>query len=409
VTDSVVRGVAVGLLVVLCACSPRGVTGVGSGPPGLDVADAALKGGSPEIALQIADNVLAQNPGNGSALATKGEALTALGRPEEAAIAFSQVPPKDPASVSAQIGLGRIKLASDPVGAEAAFLGALSQDPRNGVALNDLGIARDLQGRHTDAQTAYRNALGVDPDMRAAQVNLALSLAMSGQSRDAVQLLRPLASKPDASPQVRHDMAAVLAMSGSRTEAEQILSKDLPPEQVQQAMDAFDSVAASRSNAAAGLLATTPAAPPQSVAPTATMPPVAASVPVASAAVSQPASATPQATRAPPPPAAVTPTATQPPAEASLVPSPPANTPGGNVEVQLAGPTPSRDAAEVKWERLQRQMPDAFAGHQPILSEIHGSGQTVWRVRTGGFADAGAAGVFCERVRANGASCTLLQ
>jgi Flp pilus assembly protein TadD len=409
VTDSVVRGVAVGLLVVLCACSPRGVTGVGSGPPGLDVADAALKGGSPEIALQIADNVLAQNPGNGSALATKGEALTALGRPEEAAIAFSQVPPKDPASVSAQIGLGRIKLASDPVGAEAAFLGALSQDPRNGVALNDLGIARDLQGRHTDAQTAYRNALGVDPDMRAAQVNLALSLAMSGQSRDAVQLLRPLASKPDASPQVRHDMAAVLAMSGSRTEAEQILSKDLPPEQVQQAMDAFDSVAASRSNAAAGLLATTPAAPPQSVAPTATMPPVAASVPVASAAVSQPASATPQATRAPPPPAAVTPTATQPPAEASLVPSPPANTPGGNVEVQLAGPTPSRDAAEVKWERLQRQMPDAFAGHQPILSEIHGSGQTVWRVRTGGFADAGAADVFCERVRANGASCTLLQ
>ena len=77
-TDSVVRGVAVGLLVVLCACSPRGVTGVGSGPPGLDVADTALKGGSPEIALQIANNVLAQNPGNGSALATKGEALTAL-------------------------------------------------------------------------------------------------------------------------------------------------------------------------------------------------------------------------------------------------------------------------------------------------------------------------------------------
>ena len=93
-SDSVVRGVAVGLLVVLCACSPRGVTGVGSGPPGLDVADTALKGGSPEIALQIANNVLAQNPGNGSALATKGEALTALGHPEEAAIAFSQVPPR---------------------------------------------------------------------------------------------------------------------------------------------------------------------------------------------------------------------------------------------------------------------------------------------------------------------------
>jgi len=326
------------------------------------------------------------------------------------------VPPRDPASVSAQIGLGRIRLASDPVAAEAAFLGALSQDPRNGVALNDLGIARDLQGRHTDAQTAYRSALGVDPDMRAAQVNLALSLAMSGQSRDAVQLLRPLASKPDASPQVRHDMAAVLAMSGSRTEAEQILSKDLPPEQVKQAMDAFDSAAAAKSNAAAGLLATTPAAAPQSVALPVTTPQVAAPVPVASAAVPQPASAPPPQATQPPPTqsqplsaATATPTAIQPPVEPSPPRSPSANAAGGKVEVQLAGPTPSRDAAEIKWGRLQRQMPDAFAGHQPILAEVHGSGRTVWRVRTGGFADAGAASAFCEHVRTNGASCTLLQ
>jgi Flp pilus assembly protein TadD len=381
------------------------------------VADTALKGGSPEIALQIANNVLAQNPGNGSALATKGEALTELGRPEEAAIAFSQVPPKDPASVSAQIGLGRIKLASDPVAAEAAFLGALNQDPRNAVALNDLGIARDLQGRHTDAQAAYRSALGVDPDMRAAQVNLALSLAMTGQSRDAVQLLRPLASKPDASQQLRHDMAAVLAMSGEKTEAEQILSKDLAPEQVKQAMDAFGSAAA-RSNAAAGLLAAAPTTPPQPVAPAAPPPPVAVAAPVATA------TAVPSAASAPPPPQAAqvpplpspqssvsvaAPAAVQPPAESTPAHAASANAPGGGVEVQLAGPTPSRDAAEIKWGRLQRQMPDAFAGHQPILAEIHGSGRNVWRVRTGGFADAGAASAFCEHVRANGASCTLVQ
>ena len=51
------------------------------------------------------------------------------------------------------------------------------------MALNDLGIARDLQGRHTDAQMAYRQALGISPEMSAAQVNLALSLAMGGQSQ----------------------------------------------------------------------------------------------------------------------------------------------------------------------------------------------------------------------------------
>ena len=76
----------------------------------MDVADAALKGGSPEIALQIADNVLAQNPGNQDALLTKGEALTALGRPDEAAMAFSQVLANDQALSARNIGLGRIKL-----------------------------------------------------------------------------------------------------------------------------------------------------------------------------------------------------------------------------------------------------------------------------------------------------------
>jgi Flp pilus assembly protein TadD len=326
-------------------------------------------------------------------LATKGEALTALGRPDEAAIAFSQVLTTDPASVSAQIGLGRIKLATDPVAAEALFLGALSHEPRNGVALNDLGIARDLQGRHTDAQSAYRGALGIDPDMRAAQINLALSLAMSGQSKDAVQLLRPLANKPDASQQLRHDMAAVLAMTGDKTEAEQILGKDLPPDQVKQAMDAFAS-AASQPNAAATLLAGAPAPEAEAAPPRATSrSPVGAPsiAPLTSVAAAQLGSTTP------------------PVVDSSEKAAATAEHGNDGVEVQLAGPTPSRNAAQIKWGRLQRQMPDEFAGHAPIFAEVHVSGRTVWRVRTGGFMDIDKAGAFCEHVRANGASCALIQ
>ena len=184
-------------------------------------------------------------------------------------------------------------------------------------------------------------------------------------------------------------MAAVLAMSGYKAEAEKILSKDLPPEQVQQAMDAFSSAAAARSNAAAGLLATTPAAPPQSVAPAAA-PPVAPPGPcrIRGGAAASTAAQPPQ----PRPPAPPLPHANgaQPPAEAHPCRPPSANAAGGKVEVQLAGPTPSRDAAEVKWGRLQRQMPDAFAGHQPILAEIHGS----WRDSL-----AGPNRRFCRRRR----------
>jgi len=196
----VMRGATLAFLALLAACSPRGSTGLGSGPPGLDVADAALRGGSPEIALQISGGILATDPNNEAALLTQGEALTALQRLDQAEVSFSKALAANPTSVGAHIGLGRIRLGSDPAAAEALFLEAIKREPRNGVALNDLGIARDLQGRHTDAQEAYRQALGVNPDMTAAQVNLALSLAMTGKSQDAVQLLRPLATRPEAPP-----------------------------------------------------------------------------------------------------------------------------------------------------------------------------------------------------------------
>ena len=58
------------------------------------------------------------------------------------------------------------------------------------VALNDLGIARDLQGRHTDAQTAYREALGVNPDMA----------ARSGQPGTVLGNERPVAGRGSFAP-----------------------------------------------------------------------------------------------------------------------------------------------------------------------------------------------------------------
>ena len=339
----------------------------------MDVADAALKGGSPEIALQISGNVLAKDPGNMDALLTQGEALTELGRPDEAAASFGQVLSDHPDSVSANIGLGRIKLASDPTAAEALFLTALRHEPRNGVALNDLGISRDLQGRHTDAQSAYREALGVSPDMSAAQVNLALSLAMSGRPRDAVDLLQPIASRPDATQQSRHDLAAVLAMSGDKAAAQKILSKDLPPEQVQQALDAYTSAGTSPT-AAASLLA------PSST--------IAAVQPTPTRAV------TPDTTK---PIASVAPASAQ-----KAIQSP------SQIAVQLAA-SPSREQAEAEWKRLGKRIPEVIADHAPVVAKTEKGGQEFWRLRTGGFADASEARAFCQRVQATGGNCIPLE
>ena len=144
---------------------------------------------------------------------------------------------KDPTSIRASIGLGRIQLAKDPAAAEALFQQVLQRQPRELTALNNLGIARDLLGRHAEAQTAYRQALAINPDLESAQVNLALSMAMSGQGPAAIQLLKPKATEPDAAVKVKHDYAVVLAMAGHRAEAEQVLGDDLAPDDVRQVLD----------------------------------------------------------------------------------------------------------------------------------------------------------------------------
>jgi Flp pilus assembly protein TadD len=346
-----VRSTAFGLLVLLlAACTNNETLSLRSGMPGIEVAQAALRGGSPQIALQIAGNILASQPYNNAALVVQGEALTALGRLDEAAASFESVLQRDPSSIAAHIGLGRVRLGSDPAGAEVLFLEALKREPRNAVALNNLGIARDLQGRHADAQTAYRHAMAANSNMSAARVNLALSLAMDGQARDAVQLLRPLASDPGASRQVRHDLAAVLTMGGDKAEAERILSKDLPANEVQQALQAY---AEARPATAASLL--TPGDTP-------------AAAPVEAMADGR----------------------------------------TGNVQVQLAAAA-SEDTAQAEWRRLQEQMPEVLGGRQPIIAKVELAGRVFWRLRASGFADAGQATAFCKHVRAGGTSCVMVQ
>jgi Flp pilus assembly protein TadD len=348
VTDSVVRSITLGILLILTACAPQGL---GSDSQAIEAANAALRGGFPETALQIASGIVTKDPKNEAALLTQGEALAALSKPDEAAATFQKALTLNPQSVGAYTGLGRLRLRADPAGAEALFLRALSFEPRNAVALTDLGMARDLQRRHAEAQTAYRQALAVSPEMTTAQVNLALSLAMSGRSKDAVRLLRPLANAPGATAQLRYYLAAVLTISGEKAEAERILRRDLPASEVQQAVKAYASV---RPSAAVSLLAIGPA-------------------------------------------------------PAAMSSSRPMHAATRGVLVQLAGSTPSPETAVVKWQRLKKQMPDLLDGREPSIVEVTISGESVWRVRTSGFSDQAEAATFCQHVRSTGTTCTLVE
>jgi Flp pilus assembly protein TadD len=239
---STVRSAGLAILLTVNGCGSFIASDPGTKTPGLSVAEAALEGGAGQIALQVSEGVLRDSPNNVRAMAVKGDALTLLGEYDQAAATFQAILAKDPNSVRANIGLGRIRLNKDPAAAETLFQTVLKREPKDLTALNNLGIARDLQGHHADAQTAYRQALAINPELDSAQVNLALSLAMTGHGPEAVQLLKARASDPNAPVKVRRDYAVVLAMAGNRPEAERVLSDDLPADQVRQVLDSATGV-----------------------------------------------------------------------------------------------------------------------------------------------------------------------
>jgi hypothetical protein len=80
--------------------------------------------------------------------------------------------------------------------------------------------------------------------------------------------------------------------------------------------------------------------------------------------------------------------------------------PAGHTQVQLAAVS-SEQAALSEWNRLARRMPDVLGSRRPAVIRVERDGKTLWRLRTGGFADASQARGFCEQVRAKGGNCTV--
>jgi Flp pilus assembly protein TadD len=228
---------AAGLL--LAGCGSHGPRELASGLPSAAFARTALSDGAPDIALNVSADILRTHPNDAGALLTQGEALAALGRTQEAQDSFRRVLAREPGSLPAARDLGRLLLASDPAAAEALFQKIVTHQANDAAAWNDLGIARDLQARHEDAQADYRRALAASPNMTAATANLALSLSLGGHAAEGLQLLRPVAQAAGSTPRLRYDLAAVATMAGERATAAALLRDDLQPPKLQDALDGF--------------------------------------------------------------------------------------------------------------------------------------------------------------------------
>ncbi len=400
-------------------------------PAELNVADAAIAGGDPSMALSVSQSVLKDNPDNVQALVHEGDAYYALGRCPASEAAYQLALTQDPKSTAAETGLGRCLLKTDPAAAEAALMQAVQDDPGNADALNDLGIARDLQGNFAGAVDPYRRALLANPGDVPAEVNLGLSLALSGNGPAALQYLGPLATGPGATAKTREDYAAGLVAIGRIAEAKRVLSVDLAPDQADAAIAGFSAVIA---NAQAPL----PASPAQQAAA-----PTAPQVQTASVAVAPLPGSPAPLTPSPPPPvppmtappadnapqnpnaaytgpspiagAVSSSTGTAPPAATPPAPHHPAAAPAaapaaematGAYQVQL-GALASQDDAQHQWDRISGAMPALFSDKQPDIKTATVNGHTYYRLRTGSFDSKADAAKFCGEVSAAGNACTL--
>ena len=231
-------------LVTLAACGGPRQPPLSTAQPGLDVADAALHGNAPATALAVAQGLLAKHPDDAAALVRQGEAQAALHELPEARGSFARALRLAPDNRGARFGLGRLELASDPAAAEQLFATLASQRGGDAKALDDLGIALDLQGRHDAAQVQYRRALALSPGLDSAEVNLGLSLALAGRASEAVALLQPLAADPAALPRTRQDLAVALTLAGDTQDARRVLAPAMPTAEALAAISGYQALGA---------------------------------------------------------------------------------------------------------------------------------------------------------------------
>jgi Flp pilus assembly protein TadD len=411
-----------------------------SGPDTLNVADAAIAGGDPNMALSVTQSVLQSDPNNVDALIHEGDAYYALNRCPSAEAAYQLALQGDPKSTAAETGLGRCLLKTDPRAAEAALLMAVHDDPGNAAAYNDLGIARDLQSNFAGAADAYQHSLTADPTQTSTEVNLGLSLALSGDGADALQYLGPLATGQDATPKIREDYAAALVATGRLDEARQVLNIDLPPGQVDSAIEGFQEVIASAQPplpSQDGQVAPPPTMPAVQTAPVAAVPlavapastttamtvPATAPMPSAPALSYTPDNSTAAYTGPSPIPVTasssdVGPGSDATPAVSASIPAQTASatvvkaptqidqdTSGsGSITVQLAALNSQTDA-EREWTKISSSMPSLFSDKQPEILNAVVNGKTFYRLRTGSFSSEAEAEKFCGQVSAAGDSC----
>jgi len=157
---------------------------------------------APQTAAQVVahcDSLLARGPAPAAVHLARGNALLALGRPDEALASLDRALALAPGDVLASYNRGNVLLVlGRRIEAVAAYERAVGSNPRLAPGWYNLGTTLMDLGRHAEAIASFDRVLALDPAMAAAHNNRAAALLALKRPEEAVAgLQRALQLRPD--------------------------------------------------------------------------------------------------------------------------------------------------------------------------------------------------------------------
>jgi Tfp pilus assembly protein PilF len=148
----------------------------------------ALKGGKLDLASQLFEAALTQDPAFAAAHAALVFVYWQLGDAKKAEKHYLEAIRLEPQGVEAYLNYGMLVGSQDRLDEAAeVFTSALAADPASATAHTFLGYIRDRQGRRDDAIAGYRAALALEPNQPRANYLLGELLLADGDETKAAE------------------------------------------------------------------------------------------------------------------------------------------------------------------------------------------------------------------------------
>jgi Flp pilus assembly protein TadD len=197
----------------------------------IDDSGAAAKDNRTDLAkaTDASGRAFAKDPRNPDKAVAYARNLKAMGEKRQALAVLQQAANFNAGHRPLNSEYGRLALDLDQVSVAQRLLEA-ADDPTNPDwrVISARGTVLAKQGSYRDAIPLYERALALAPDQPSILNNLALARAMEGHADQAEPLLKRAAAADRKDPRVSQNLALVLGLQGKYDEAKIAAARDLP-------------------------------------------------------------------------------------------------------------------------------------------------------------------------------------